>query len=83
MNPTYVQGNAIVIQHQVVQPNLPTNQYLDTEYREPLSSCPNSPPDDFNAGYQYNPASANAIPYPNLMADNQPPYALHNPFQSS
>ena len=82
VNPTQLQGNTIVVQQQVVQHNLSTNQYLETEYKETLPSCPSYPPDDFNAGYQHDEISANAIPYQNVMGHNQPPYAMHNPFQS-
>lgn len=82
MNPTHLQRNTIVMQQQVVQHNLPTNQYLETECKETIPSCPSYPPDDFNAGYQYNRISANSISYPNVMGDNHPPYALLNQFQS-
>lgn len=83
MNPTHLQENTIVIQHQVVQPKLPANQYFETEYIETLPSCPNYPPDDFITRHQHNPISANAISYPNVMGYNQPSCVMHKPVQSN
>ena len=58
------------MRNQFAQPNLPTNQYLETENIGTVPSCPNYLPEEFNTGYQFN-----------AISDNLPPYVLDNPLE--
>ena len=69
-NPRHPPGNDRVMGNQFVQPDLPTNQYLETENIKTVPSCPNYFPEEFNTGYQFN-----------TISDNPPSYILDNPLQ--
>ena len=70
-NPRHQQRNDRVMENQFVQPNLPTNQHLETENIGTVPSCPSYSPEEFNTGYQLG-----------VISDNPPPYVLHNLLQS-
>ena len=59
------------MENQFVQPNLPTNQHLETDNIGTIPSCPSYSPEECNTGYQLG-----------VISDNPPPYVLHNLLQS-
>ena len=70
-NPRHQQRNDRVMENQFAQPNLPTNQNLETENIGTVASCPSYSHEEFNTGYQLG-----------VISDNPPPYVLHNSLQS-